>query len=208
MPTIKSQILPVIIFNAVYLLAASIFALQGSNLEFLFYIVVVLVVAASLTWVYVKDGLSAPVLWAMSIWGFLHMSGGLVHIPPEWPRSKDPSVLYNLWLIPQFFKFDQFVHAYGFGTTVWLLWEILSGSILRRSPSLKAVRPTFGLMFLCAVASMGLGSLNEILEFIAVLAIPSTNVGGYDNTCWDMVFNMLGASLVAAVIYFIENRKY
>ncbi len=45
---------------------------------------------------------------------------------------------------------------------------------------------------------LGVGGLNEIVEFIAVLTIPETGVGGYDNTLWDMVFNLLGACAAAA----------
>jgi hypothetical protein len=47
---------------------------------------------------------------------------------------------------------------------------------------------------------MGFGALNEVIEFIAVLTIPHTNVGGYINTGWDLVFNLLGALTAAAAI--------
>ena len=40
---------------------------------------------------------------------------------------------------------------------------------------------------------MGLGSLNEIIEFAAVLSFENTNVGGYVNTALDLCFNTLGA---------------
>jgi hypothetical protein len=47
---------------------------------------------------------------------------------------------------------------------------------------------------------MGFGALNEVLEFIAVLTIPNTNVGGYENTAWDMVSNLVGSTIVAMLI--------
>jgi hypothetical protein len=53
------------------------------------------------------------------------------------------------------------------------------------------------LIILVALMGCGLGALNEIVEFIAVKAMPETNVGGYDNTLWDMVFNLIGASIAA-----------
>ena len=40
---------------------------------------------------------------------------------------------------------------------------------------------------------MGLGAINEIIEFSAVLLLPDTNVGGF-NTALDLVVNALGAS--------------
>jgi hypothetical protein len=62
-------------------------------------------------------------------------------------------------------------------------------------------RPSLGLMVLAAAAGMGLGALNELVEFVATLLIPETNVGGYLNTGWDLVANFVGASFAAAVIY-------
>jgi hypothetical protein len=46
---------------------------------------------------------------------------------------------------------------------------------------------------------MGLGALNEIIEFSAVMLVPNTNVGGYYNTALDLAFNGLGA-VTATVI--------
>ena len=42
--------------------------------------------------------------------------------------------------------------------------------------------------------------LNEMIEFIATLTIPETNVGGYNNTGWDLVFNLIGCALAAIII--------
>ena len=36
-------------------------------------------------------------------------------VPSSWPVGGDSRVLYNLWLVPGVLKFDQIVHAYGFG---------------------------------------------------------------------------------------------
>ncbi len=47
---------------------------------------------------------------------------------------------------------------------------------------------------------MGLGALNESVEFIATITIPETNVGGCLNTGWDLVANAVGATLAAVVI--------
>ena len=60
--------------------------------------------------------------------------------------------------------------------------------------------PTIGKLVLCAAGGMGFGALNEVIEFIAVLTIPNTNVGGYENTAWDMVSNLVGSVIAAVVI--------
>jgi hypothetical protein len=47
---------------------------------------------------------------------------------------------------------------------------------------------------------MGLGALNEMIEFAAVVMFPQTNVGGYVNTALDPVFNAAGAVVAMALI--------
>jgi len=37
--------------------------------------------------------------------------------------------------------------------------------------------------------------INEIVEFLAVVNLPETGVGGYHNTVLDMIFNLGGAAL-------------
>jgi hypothetical protein len=56
------------------------------------------------------------------------------------------------------------------------------------------------MLVLCAAAGMGFGALNEVIEFIAVLTLPNTNVGGYENTGWDLVANLVGTIIAALVI--------
>ncbi len=48
---------------------------------------------------------------------------------------------------------------------------------------------------------MGLGALNEVIEFAATLLIPETNVWGYRNTGWDLVANLVGATVAATIIW-------
>ena len=58
----------------------------------------------------------------------------------------------------------------------------------------------FIIMVLAATSGMGLGAMNELIEFAATLLVPETNVGGYVNTGWDLVANFVGAVAAAAVI--------
>jgi hypothetical protein len=62
-------------------------------------------------------------------------------------------------------------------------------------------------MVISAAAGMGLGSLNEIVEFVATLTIPETNVGGYINTGWDLVANFVGATLSVVLIRLRSPRR-
>ncbi len=40
---------------------------------------------------------------------------------------------------------------------------------------------------------IGLGATNEVVEFIAVVSMPDTNVGDDASTSWDLVASTLGA---------------
>ncbi len=56
------------------------------------------------------------------------------------------------------------------------------------------------MLVLVAAAGMGFGAMNEVVEFIATLTMPETNVGGYINTGWDLVSNLTGCTLAALLI--------
>ncbi len=180
-------------------MVALIIALLGGNLEFLFYIVVMLVLMGTVWIVHRSVTLSSGVLWGLSVWGLAHMAGGLLVVPPDWPVNAQSRVLYSLWLIPGRLKYDHVVHAYGFGMTTWVCWQGLRAAIRRRG---GAAAPTFGLMVLAATAGLGFGALNEVVEFAATLLVPETNVGGYRNTGWDLVANLVGATAAASLIGF------
>jgi hypothetical protein len=49
---------------------------------------------------------------------------------------------------------------------------------------------------------MGVGGINEMVEFIATLIFKDTNVGGFDNTGWDLVFDLVGATAAGLWSYF------
>jgi hypothetical protein len=133
---------------------------------------------------------SVGVLAALSVWGFVHMAGGVV------PSPADPErVLYAWRPIAALPRYDQFVHAYGFGVATLACWQGLRRS-LRRD-----LTPSIGLCFLCALMGMGLGAINEIVEFIATHLDSEHGVGGYENTAWDLVANAAGAGLAAILIY-------
>jgi len=115
------------------------------------------------------------------------------------------AVLYALPLIPivgtgdlSILKYDQFVHFFGFGVSTLVVYHLLR-PYLNEKVNWKVIYP------ILVVAGAGMGVLNEIIEFIAVLLVPNTGVGGYANTALDLVFNTLGA--IAAVFLIHIRRK-
>jgi hypothetical protein len=193
-------------FTLAYMLLAAIGAIATGNREFVLYIVVMFLLIAGLTVIHSRVQLSLGLLWALSIWGLTHMAGGLVPVPPSWPIEGDIRVLYSWWIIPDILKYDHVVHAYGFGVATFLCWEGLRAAVSKPDDE-EGVRPTAGLLLLCAAASAGFGAANEVVEFIATQLLPKTNVGGYENTGWDLVSNLAGAVIAALAIYAIDRRK-
>ncbi len=188
-------------FTIAYLGAATPYSLVTGNYEFVLYIAVIIVIIPLLATVHRRVGLPTAILWAFSGWGVAHLLGGLLTVPAGWPVAGENPVLYSLWLVDGRLKFDQVVHAYGFGITTWLCWHVMDRSIAGATgdPS-KPTRPTFGLLVLAVASGMGFGALNEVIEFAATLLVPKTNVGGYRNTGWDLVANLLGGVVAALLI--------
>ena len=191
----QPSLLPVMAFTAIYLAAAVMGAAFTGNGEFVFYLGVMAVLIVVIFVVHRRIQMSSALLWALSVWGLLHMAGGLVAIPPSWTHEPPNAVLYSWWIVPKLLKYDQLVHAYGFGVTTWLCYHAWRSIVKTHG---IALQPSIGVLTLCIAAGMGFGALNEIVEFIAVLSLPNTNVGGYINTGWDLVANAVGC--VAAAI--------
>lgn len=111
--------------------------------------------------------------------------------------------LYELILITlsesyKIFKYDQFVHIIGFGVSTLVMYHLIK-SLLR--PNHKWV----ALSIVVVMAGLGVGALNEIIEFIVTVIVPSTGVGGYENTSLDLVADLIGA-LIAMAIILIKER--
>lgn len=172
-------------FTASYMVLAWFGARGSGNDEFLYYLVVMLVLIAAVLAVHLRVRFRPAVLAGLSLWGAAHMAGGLLPV--------GDSVLYNLWLIPDRLKYDQLIHGLGFALTTWVCWEAVR-------PALRDPQPRAGILVLCAAGGCGFGALNEVVEFLAVLTIPDTNVGGYENTGWDLVANLIGSVTAALLI--------
>lgn len=197
------QLIPILGFNASYLLAAIAGSIASGNSEFILYILIMLILGSVIWYADRRVQFSPLVLWCLSIWGLVHMAGGLIAVPDSWPINGEHRVLYSLWLIPDLLKYDHVVHAFGFGVTTLVCWEglcaILAGHRNQAEPSSMPV-PTLGMLTLCGAASMGFGGLNEVIEFFLTLTLPETNIGGYINTGWDLVSNLAGITVASALI--------
>jgi hypothetical protein len=185
-------------FTFLYIAGFTAWFLSIGNDEFIVYVITMIGLVALVALTLGKAEYRLSMLWALTFWGLMHMAGGGVPV--------GDAVLYNLRLLPIvdsgevfILKYDQFVHAYGFGVTAWVLHHVLT----RHFP---ATRGTATALVFPALAAMGLGALNEMIEFAAVLAVPDTNVGGYYNTALDLVFNAAGAVIAMLAVALSERR--
>lgn len=192
------------VFTLCYFLGFIAYALKVQNYEFLMYEAEMALIMMGVVWMDRRVRFSPLVLWMLVLWGFFHLAGGLIPIPDSIAdmREADPGdavqVLYNMRLLPWLPRYDQFIHAFGFGTCALAAREALQAHLGR---PLSINLPMGMAVFLIA---LGLGAVNEVIEFAAVLLIPNTNVGGYTNTGWDLVSNSVGAGL--AILYMRLRR--
>lgn len=186
---------PILIVNLIYIPIFAVVALRRLNYEFLLYVAVILVVGALVLWKQASVRFAPAILWGLTIWGLMHMSGGIVPV--------SDGVLYGVQLIPlsarhHILRYDQLVHMFGFGLVTLIAYHLLQ-PYLRQGIEHRAT-----LYVLVVLMGSGFGALNEIIEFIAVLTMPQTGVGGYDNTLWDLVFNLFGG--IIAVTWIAARR--
>ena len=175
----------VLVFSVLYVACFGVYFLSIGNIEFLWYILTMLVLMVLLLLGARAAAFPPFLLWGLSLWGLAHMAGGGIQV--------DGAVLYAYRLMDiagngelTVLKYDQVVHAYGFGVASLVLWHLLR----RAYPSMRSTKSIYVYPFL---GGMGLGAVNEIIEFLAVIALPDTNVGGYYNTGLDLIFNACGA---------------
>ena len=188
--------LPIILVNAAAIAFFTALSLRRENHEFLLYIVVILVMCVWFLAYKDRIAFDSLTLWGLTLWGVLHMAGGNIEV--------GDGVLYGLVLAPiwpkhSILRYDQAVHAFGFGVATMVGYQLLN-PLLR--PGLREGRRV-GLLLV--LIGCGIGAGNEIIEFVVVLALPRTGVGGYENTMWDLVFNFIGT--VAAVSLIAWRRK-
>ena len=177
-------------FTAAYLVVFLVAGLAIGSDVAVPYVVLIVAVVALVCRLDQRYDLGTVALWGMSLWGLGHLAGGIVPIG-------DDRTLYNAVLPVELFHFDRLVHAFGFGFATLVCGKVL----LRLLPEERLdVAPAV----LVVLAGLGVGAVNEIVEFIATLVLPETNVGGYDNTGWDLIFDLFGG--IVATVWLVRTQ--
>ena len=147
--------------------------------------VITIILLVTLVLVVRTRPIPAAIVWAGTAAAIVHLSGGLIRV--------GDGVLYNASLGPEITQFDHFGHSLGTIVGALVIWELVIRDVYtatgRRS-----------LLTVTVLAALGLGALNETIEFIATLIQDGSNVGGYENTGWDLVTNTIAGILAGLFI--------
>jgi len=186
----RAHIAPLAVLLSVFI-PFSVYFGYRKNYEFLLYVAVIIffMVVIALT----NDRVRYPIsiLWGLVAWAILHLCGGGIRV--------GDGVLYGVMLMPlsktiPVLRYDQFVHIVGFGVSTLVMYHLVR-------PMLRpGVRHGAALSIVVVMAGLGVGGLNEIIEFIATVVMPETGVGGYVNTALDLVSDLVGAVIAVVAL--------
>ena len=146
------------------------------------YVTVCLVVTALVATAHAAARFSTGLLGSLLVLGLLHLAGGLVPSPT--------GVLYDQWLLDGVLRYDQAVHAFGSVCATWASWQLAGAYLdLGRTPARAQA-------LIACLGGLGKGAVNEVVEFL----VGGAHVGGYENTGWDLVFDLAGCVAMAAYL--------
>lgn len=190
----------VIAFSALYLLIGGIYFLQDFNFEFVIYVGVIVGAFVLLFGTLQMTQFPTYILWLISIWGLMHILGGSVPTPD--------GVLFAYKIYPfldyggdfYILKYDQVVHMYLYGVMTLVFLHVLRHTF-------KVVGNTWVVVLVALMASMGVSSLNEIMEFLIAVTLERNGVGGYENAMLDLIFNFSGGVLALVSLWVYRKLK-
>lgn len=182
----------ILAFTLAYLVFFTGAAIYENNFEFLFYTGIMIILIWIVVDVYHRVNLQKWVIGSLSLLGLLHLAGGNIYFygtrlyDVEWFRY------------PFLVRYDNIVHLFGTFVLTFLVYNLVQPIVdlnLRKRKRMLFM----GMLILMA---LGVGSLNEIIEFIAVVIFDAADkVGDYDNNARDLVYNLAGALMATGIIY-------
>ncbi len=174
----------------------AVFVIINKNPEFSFY--AILLIAFMLTLLQLDKKYKFPnfAIILFSIWGTLHLLGGIVYIKSV--RLYDMILLQIIGEPFFILKYDQLMHLYCYFVISIIIYFILKNH-LKNNPKLLLVFTT--------LSAVGIGVIYELTEFFAVIFLGAAiAVGDYMNNLLDFLFNVLGAIVGAIYIHFSTQR--
>jgi len=181
MVKVTKTLIGILIFDIIYLLIFGAIFWKRGNIEFFVYVISIFVFLFIIGLLHLKFNFSNFVLIGLSLVGLLHMIGGGIII--------NGLRMYGHYLVLGIIRYDKIVHFFGVFFAVFLVYELIKSNKINR----------IALSLILTFSGIGIGAVHEIIEFILVVLLPKTGVGGYENTMGDIIANTFGAIL--AVIW-------
>lgn len=178
----------IVYFTLFYVSGFGLAAIARGDVEFIYYTALLSVAITVILLIHKRFQFYPFVLMALSGLGLLHLLGGNYFI--------GNIRLYDFFLIPHVFRYDNFVHMVGSGIMTMLAYAMLNPVVKN---NLK--RNDLYFVILLVLVSLGLGAVNELVEFFGVILFDVGNmVGGYTNTLLDLVYNTIGSIIIAVLL--------
>lgn len=178
-----------------YLVFFSILGALKRNYEFLYYTIVISILIVIIVVYREKLHLTIPVIGGLTILGALHVLGGNIFV--------GETRLFDLWLIPHFFRYDNLVHTFGSVVTTLVVYNLVALILYS-----KIRAHSFLLLIILVLMVMGVGALYEIIELGAVVAFGvALRVGDYMNNALDLFYNFLGTIVTSLFVLRYNKRK-
>jgi len=182
-------------FMFLYTAIFSVYAFLNSNFEFVYYTIIMIVLVL---YVYKKQHslwLSNGIVIGLALVGLLHLIGGGFQI--------NGTRIYDVYLFGSLIRYDNFVHGVGSFVATFIGYNLIhpyaKKNILGKMP---------GFAFVLLLIALGIGAINEIVEFGAVLLFDAgARVGDFYNTGWDLVFNTIGSLVAISFISPFKDRN-
>lgn len=185
----------IVYFTSGYTFVFSINALLRGNVEFIYYTAMMILSISIIVFIHKRLHFYPIVLMSLSVIGLLHLLGGNIML--------GETRLYDYYFIPALFKYDNFVHMVGSAVMVMLAHALLM-PILHKDFEMK--RHGYFILLL-VIIGMGLGVINELVEFLAVLVFDvGKQVGDYTNNLLDLVFNTIGSAIMAIYLVLTKTK--
>jgi len=185
-------------FTICYLFIFTGLALLQKNYEFLYYTVIFSILLFIVVVYHQKLHLAYSTLIGAAGVGVLHFAGGTLY--------HQQIRFYDLWLIPNFFKYDNLIHFSATFIITFIAYNLLYPHLYK---DIRQNRILIGLI-LVAMGG-GISAFNEILELFAVIYFDAgPQVGDYFNNAFDLLYNYLGAICACFFIlpyYFKQHHK-
>jgi hypothetical protein len=194
----KKEHIILLVINILLLAGFGTTFLVRLNYEFIIYVGVIIFFLGLIGLTIKKVDYTLASLVGLTAWSGLHLAGGGIACGEG--RLYDV-MLVRLSNVYPVLRYDQMVHVWGFGASTLVMY-----CLLRRVLAGPVEHPVV-LSIVLVMAGLGVGGLNEILEFVVSACVPESGVGGYLNTSLDLCADLVGAVLALMYIRWRYLKK-